>query len=358
MHDSLILFEEIPGRGGNLGLITLNRPRALNALSHEMVVLIHQKLLEWEEAYSIKAVVIRATEGRAFCAGGDLRSVYEKHQQQDPLIVDFFRDEYRLNHCIHHYSKPYIAFLDGITMGGGAGISLHGSHCIGTERLIFAMPETGIGFFPDVGGTYFLPRLSGRWGYYLGLTGAQISCDDSLALDLINYKFPQENLHLALSALADTAFGDDPRESVSAILRKFHIRPEHSPLMAEAEKIQEHFGKDTVEDIFTSLETSSETWCKNTLDSLKTKSPTSLRVSFQALQEGIKRDFDQCMQMEYHLTCHFVQHHDFYEGIRALIIDKEGQPKWQPSELSAISQQSIESYFMPLQGKEALLLFD
>src|SRR5579872_925135 len=181
---SEIAFEEISGRDDNLGLITLTRQSVLNALNQKMINAIDQQLKEWENANHIKAVVIRAAPGRAFCAGGDVRSVYDRKLAQDPKIADFFRDEYGMNRRIHHYPKPYIALMDGITMGGGVGISVHASHRVATERLVFAMPETGIGFFPDVGTTYVLPRLPDFIGMYLGLTGARLTLNDCLALGL------------------------------------------------------------------------------------------------------------------------------------------------------------------------------
>src|SRR3990167_4221018 len=182
-----ILFEELVGHEGNIGLVTLNRPKALNALTHSMILSLDKQLTLWEEQENIKAIVITAVEGRAFCAGGDIRFTYEKWDYNDGSLPLYFRDEYRLNRRIFHYSKPYIALLDGITMGGGVGISIHGSHRVATENLVFAMPETGIGFFPDVGGTYFLPRLPDKFGYYLGITGARIDCYDCCALGLTQH---------------------------------------------------------------------------------------------------------------------------------------------------------------------------
>ena len=174
MTNDDVIFTEIKGRLGDIGLITLNRPRALNSLTLEMIKAIHRELLAWRKANHIKAVMINAVPGRAFCAGGDLRLTYERMQAKEAHIAHFFWDEYELNCCIFHYPKPYIALLDGITMGGGVGISIHGSHRVATDKLVFAMPETGIGFFPDVGASYFLPRLPHQFGFYLGLTGARI----------------------------------------------------------------------------------------------------------------------------------------------------------------------------------------
>ncbi len=196
-----ILFEELSGRDGNIGLITLNRQKALNALNHQMFLDLNAQLAEWETADHIKAVIIRAAEGRAFCAGGDIRYAFQKKLENDPTLPLFFRDEYQLNLRIFHYPKPYIALLDGITMGGGAGISLHGSHRIGTERLVFAMPETSIGFYPDVGASYFLSRLPYKVGFYLGLTSARITYNDCFWLGLINYFVPQDDFSKLIYAI-------------------------------------------------------------------------------------------------------------------------------------------------------------
>src|SRR3990167_2591411 len=208
-----VLFDEMKGEGGNLGLITLNRPEVLNSLNQSMIHAMHDQLKIWAAADDIKAVVIRPADGRAFCAGGDIRSTYARRLEKDAALPRFFYDEYQLNRTIHHYPKPYIAFLDGITMGGGVGISIHGSHRVATDRLLFAMPETGIGFFPDVGGTYFLPRLKGQMGFYLGLTGARINADDCIGLGITQHKVSEHDLSNILAALANKVFAADAKAS-------------------------------------------------------------------------------------------------------------------------------------------------
>lgn len=357
MLQPTVLFNELPGKQGNLGLITLNRPEALNALTHEMIVLIHQKLLAWENASDIKAVVLRAAAGRAFCAGGDLRLVYEKHKLKDPTLFHFFCDEYRLNHYIFHYTKPYISFLNGITMGGGAGLSLHGSHCVATERTLFAMPETGIGFFPDVGATYFLSRLPNALGFYLGLTGARIGGDDCLAMQLLDYKILSTNLDLVLKALADTPFHSSEHEAVSQILLNFHQPAEPSTSSEHYQFINQAFTNPSIEKILLHLEENATPWHQEIAAVLRKKSPTSLKVTLRQLHEGLKRDFDQCMQLEYHLMSHLCQAHDFFEGIRAVLIEKTQDPQWQPTELKEITPEMVEAFFTPLAGEAAQLLF-
>lgn len=352
-----IIFEEITGRDGNIGLVTLNRPEALNALSHEMTVKLHQQLLYWENDSRIKGVIIQAVKGRAFCAGGDIRAIYEKNKTRDSSLIDFFRDEYRLNHYIFHYPKPYIALMNGVTMGGGVGISIHGSHRVGTENLILAMPETGIGFFPDIGGSYFLSRLPHHVGIYLGLTGAQLDVSDCLAVRLIDHKILQEHLPFAIKALAETSFERQGKKTVTRILKQFEAPSVPSSLKPYFPVINETFAQKQLENIFSGLQMMNSDWCLQTINNLKIKSPTSLKITLQQLHQGLGQDFKQCLQMEYYLAGHFLQGHDFFEGIRAFIITKDRLPNWQPDKLSDINQSDIDKYFTPLPGTEAQLLF-
>lgn len=353
MNTPEILFEEIPGVDGNLGLITLNRPQVLNALNHSMFIMLHQQLKQWKNDSQIKAVIIRAAEGRAFCAGGDIRSAYERKQKKDSSLHHLFRDEYRLNAEIHHYPKPYIALLDGITMGGGAGVSIHGSHRVATERLVFAMPETAIGFFPDVGASYFLSRLPEKIGIYLGLTGQRISASDCIALNLATHFVSRDSLTRIIEKLANTSLRNETKNTVTTILNQFSIPTEKSNLLELQNKINAYFSENSVENIIHALEKNSNAWEKETLAILKTKSPTSLKVTLLAFQKGMRLDFDACMQMEYRLVHRFLQGHDFFEGIRAAIIDKDQAPHWQPASLENVSNQEIEKYFLPL--KEELV---
>lgn len=344
-----VLFEEISGRDGNIGLITLNRPQVLNALNHNMFNVLQYQLTEWEAANQIKAVVIRAAEGRAFCAGGDIRSAYEKKLAKDTTLPYFFRDEYQLNLRIYNYSKPYIALLDGITMGGGAGISINGSHRVATERLSFAMPETGIGFYPDVGGSYFLSRLPYKIGFYLGLVGARISYADCAALGLVNYVVSRENISDILYALADAPLQNNPKMEVSAILETFSASYPASTLLEHTTEIETCFSKNSVEEIIQALSLQQSEWCQQTLALIKAKSPTSLKVTLRALQEGLKVSFNENMRTEYRLTTRFLEGHDFFEGIRAAIIDKDQSPRWQPADLKDVSLNEVEKYFSPLE---------
>ncbi len=343
-----VIFSELSGVGGNLGVITLNRPAALNSLNHAMIHAIHQSLDVWSKSPDIKAVVIQAVEGRAFCAGGDIRLVYEKAKQSNPDMTDFFYDEYHLNRAIFHFPKPYIALLDGITMGGGVGISIHGSHRVVTDRVLFAMPETGIGFFPDVGGTYFLPRLPHAAGYYLGLTGARIKADDCVALGLATHKVSQDNIPAIVTALCQTDFGGHARNAVSEILSNFNTNPTATPLQEALHEIKNCFVGDNVQSIIQRLQSATHSVCQEALVALQKKSPTSLIVTLQALNNGNNLDFDACMRQEFRLVTRFLLGHDFIEGIRAAIIDKGQAPAWQPATLAEVSAQAISTYFAPL----------
>lgn len=347
-HHDEVLFTEVKGNGGHLGLITLNRPAVLNSLNLTMIHVLSAQLDKWANDQQIKAVVIRAVEGRAFCAGGDIRSTYEHMQRHDMSILNFFRDEYLLNKKIFHYPKPYVALLDGITMGGGVGISIHGSHRVATDRLLFAMPETGIGFFPDVGGTYFLPRLPHHIGYYLGLSGARINCDDAVDIGLIQHKVQSHDLENIIAAIAHENFSNDANASVTRVLQSFEQKVENAKIRSLFATVEQCFMEETMEAITTKLACLSDEIADGILAELNKKSPLSLKVSLRAMQEGARRNFDECMMQEYRLVARFLQGHDFVEGIRAVIIDKDQCPQWQPDTLERVSADAVNSYFAPL----------
>lgn len=349
MESQEVLFEEKVGKQGSLGIITLNRQDALNALNRSMIQSLDKQLVLWEKADYIKAVVIRAAEGRAFCAGGDIRFTYEQWlQHEEAAVIQLFYDEYRLNRRIFHYPKPFIALLDGITMGGGVGISIHGSHRVATERLVFAMPETGIGFFPDVGGSYFLPRLPGKVGYYLGLVGPRINHNDCCAIGLTQHLVSRAVLPTIIEAVAETNLGQDAKMTVTQLLKQFSMLAQPSTLASLQTDIDACFGADTVEAIVASLESCANPWGRDTAALLRKKSPTSLKVTLQQLSAGRHLDFDSCMQLEFRLVNRFLQEHDFREGVRAVIIDKDQSPQWQPASLEAVTAEIIKPYFLPL----------
>ncbi len=342
MKTQAVLFEIMPGKGGGLGMITLNRPSVLNALNHDMNLAIRAQLREWALNPDVKAILVRSV-GRAFCAGGDLRFTYE-HYADKSTLENFFYHEYQLNRDIFHYPKPYIALLDGITMGGGVGLAIHGSYRIATERLLFAMPETGIGFFTDVGGTYFLPRLQGRLGFYLGLSGARLAFEDCVALGIATGYVPHDHLEWLTQQLADEVF-DDPHQSVQRVLNRFYLMPAPGQLLQHQAALEGCFSGDTVENILDALRQSEDHFCNTVGEIIKKRSPTSLKVTLLALQKGKNMDFDSCMTQEYSLACHFIQQHDFMEGIRAVIIDKDSSPFWQPAHLAEVSSEVVAGYF-------------
>lgn len=346
MTSADVLFEVQEGQGGNLALITLNRPQALNALTHEMCLLIEEKLRFWETDPAIKVVVMQGAGEKAFCAGGDIRSLYDLgKQQQYAAAMVFFHDEYRLNYLISHYTKPYIALMDGITMGGGVGLSVHGAYRVGTERLVMAMPETGIGFFPDIGGTYFLSRCGDELGVYLGLTGDKIDAGDAIYSQLIDYVIPSHHLNDVLNTLLTTEFNGNEREKVEIILANFNVTTERSNLYAHREMIKQAFSHSTMELIILALQEHKTAWHVAVLEKLQTKSPTSLAVTLEALRRGVELDLNHCLDMEYNLCSHFIRGHDFYEGVRALLLDKDKTPHWQPAKLDELSREKVLSYF-------------
>lgn len=342
-----ILFEEIPGKDGDLGVITLNRQNALNALNHAMIVEMNEHLKAWENKGSIKAIIVQAAPGRAFCAGGDVRAVYDKKLKNDPHLMDFFKDEYELNRRIFHYKKPYISYLNGITMGGGAGISIHGSHRIGTENLVFAMPETTLGFFPDVGSSYFLSRLPDSIGLYLGLTGEKIGVNDCAALRLVTQIISTDDYSHIVNSFMENPLPD--KDSVTAIIESYAKTSGFSELLKNKHEISEHFQKKSVEEIIKSLKNTDTVWSQNILEILRAKSPLSMKVTFEEIRTASHLNFDTCMEMEFGIMRGFLQSHDFFEGIRALLVDKDKKPIWEPNSINSILPENIAPFFPKIQ---------
>ncbi|HEY2032285.1 MAG TPA: enoyl-CoA hydratase/isomerase family protein [Rhizomicrobium sp.] len=343
-EEAEVLFE----RRGALGLITLNRPKALNALTHEMCVVMKQQLDKWAKDDAIKSVAVRGAGDRAFCAGGDIRALYESGKARTPYALEFYRDEYILNAAIKHYPKPYVALIHGIDMGGGVGVSVNGSHRIAGESMVFAMPETGIGLFPDVGGSYFLPRCPGEIGIFLGLTGMRLKTADSLYAGIATSFVPMTRWDTLLTALAD---GTNPDTAIAGLKDTVP-----DTFLAEHRgAIDRIFALGSVEEILAALDAEHEDWTDDLAATIRTKSPTSLKIAYRQIREGRKLEFDDCMKMEYRMVNRIVAGHDFYEGVRAVIIDKDNVPRWQPSELSGVSQADVDAYFAPLGEKELQL---
>lgn len=329
-------------RLGKAGVVTLTRPKALNAVNHVMVNALAKALAAWEKDDAVELVVVKG-EGRAFSAGGDILDIYEAGRAGKPPI-GFFADEYRLNAAIARFPKPYIALIDGIVMGGGVGISFHGSHRILTENAIFAMPEVGIGFFPDVGGSHFLPRLKGEFGLYLGLTGNRIRYGDALYSGLATHAVAVADLAGLVDELAETGNAD-------AALKKVCITPPRETDDATLFALAKHFSAETLDGVLESLRqgtAAGDAFAKGALRTIELRSPTSLHVAQRQIRSGAMLSMDECMCMEFRILNRMLVNHDFYEGIRAAIIDKGSKPRWKPPTLDEIDEDAIEAYFAPL----------
>lgn len=344
----------IAERRGPLGLITLNRPKALNALTQAMIGVMHDTLDRWVDDPGVHAVIVRGAGDRAFCAGGDVVAIYRdglaaRAGESDGAVTrSFFLDEYRLDHRIHTYPKPYIALLDGLTMGGGVGVSMHGRYRVATESMVFAMPETGIGLFPDVGATWFLPRAPGEVGTYLALTGRRCRTDDCYYIGYATHDVPKAELD---GLIADLAAGDwhrDPHRLIEQVLASHRQDPGPAPLSANRHLIDRCFGHDSVEAIVAALKAEGGTWAQETLETLAGLSPTSLKLTLAALRRGAHMSYAQCVTMEYRLTQFCMAGHDFFEGIRARLVDKDNAPQWQPADLAGVDDAAIEAAFAPL----------
>ncbi|MBP2161534.1 MULTISPECIES: enoyl-CoA hydratase/isomerase family protein [Asticcacaulis] len=322
-----------------IGRITLNRPKALHALTTEMCSGMADALTAWEQDEAIRAVLVDHAEGtRGFCAGGDIRKVAESGRKDGVEAAEFFRVEYTLNNQIKHYPKPYIAVMDGITMGGGVGISVHGSHRIVTERTIFAMPETGIGLFPDVGGGWFLPRLEGELGTWLALTGAQLRGGDVVAAGIGTHFLPSDRVEVLKQALAS---GQTIDAALSGLAEAVS-HPSYAPHMAT---INRCFAHDTMAQISIALNAEGSEWALKQAEILTKRSPQSLAVALKQLREGRgMTSFEEVMKMEYRLACRITRTRDFSEGVRAVIEDKDNAPAWLASvDLSPVIEHMFDS---------------
>ncbi|MFB7631645.1 enoyl-CoA hydratase/isomerase family protein [Streptomyces sp. NPDC056149] len=331
---------------GRAGYLTLNRPRALNALTHPMVRRIDGALTAWENDPSIETVVLTGAGERGLCAGGDIRAVHDDARDGDGTAsAAFWADEYRLNARIARYRKPYVALMDGIVMGGGVGVSAHGSVRIVTERSRIAMPETGIGFIPDVGGTYLLALAPGSLGLHLALTGAQIGAADALLCGLADHYVPSEAL---------PALGDDLAERpVHAVLER-HVRPAPSGQLADQRPwIDACYTADTVEEIIDRLSSHGDPAAKEAAETLLTKSPTSLKVTLTALRRARHLgSLEAVLDQEYRVSCASLTAPDLVEGIRAQIVDKDRNPRWSPPALADVTDAHIARFFAPLGADE------
>ena len=334
--------EILVARDGGLGRLTLNRPQALHALTTVMCSTCITVLSDWRRDPAVQAVLIDHSGERGFCAGGDIRMLADSGASDGRLARAFFFTEYRLNHLLFSYPKPVIAVMDGITMGGGVGLSAPARYRLATERTTFAMPETGIGLFPDVGGGWFLPRLPGRIGLWLALTGARIKAADCLHAGLATHHVPSERLPELKATLAENP------SDIEALLAQFHVDPGPAPLLAHRAELDAAFGQGSVEAILAALEAGSD-WARAQALALRTKSPQTLKVAFRQLALGLAApDFAANMAMEYRIGARVVQRHDFLEGVRAVIVDKDNAPKWDPATLEGVGEDLLDAIFAPL----------
>jgi enoyl-CoA hydratase len=328
---------------GKVGRLTLNRPQALHALTTGMVALMTGTLLAWRDDAAIETVLIDHSGERGFCAGGDIRFLAASAAEGGAAAREFFFTEYRLNHLLFTYPKTVIVIMDGITMGGGVGISMPADYRIGTERTAFAMPETGIGLFPDVGGGWYLPRLHGATGAWLALTGARLKAADCELLGITTDVVESKDVAALTAAILA-----DP-DDIEEILTELEWDPGPVSLAAHREQIDALFGHDTVEDIFEALAADGSDWALAQLAALKTKSPLSMKTALRQIRRGaVMADFARYMAMEMRIATRIVVSHDFTEGVRAVIVDKDNAPRWSPATLEGVTPAMLDAVFAPL----------
>ncbi|XP_056436184.1 3-hydroxyisobutyryl-CoA hydrolase, mitochondrial [Gadus chalcogrammus] len=349
-----VLLEKV----GRAGVITLNRPKALNALNLTMTRMLYPQLKEWETDEQTDIVIIKGAGGRAFCAGGDIIAVTEAGKSGDPLAQDFFREEYVLNNTIGMYKKPYIALIDGITMGGGVGLSVHGRFRVATEKTVFAMPETAIGLFPDVGGGYFLPRLQGKLGMFLALTGFRLKGRDVQRAGVASHFVESQKI----SALELDLVGlrSPSNEDVSKLLESYQTQScldAEKPfvLQPHLQDINRLFSAGSVEGILQNLNTDNSAFAKKQAETLARMSPTSLKITFRQLEQGAAMSLQDVLVMEYRLCQACMRGKDFYEGVRSVLIDKDHSPRWSPATLAEVSDHSVDQCFSPLGERDLRL---
>jgi enoyl-CoA hydratase len=325
---------------GSVGVMTLNRPKAINSLNHNMVNLIDGALAQWAQDPAITAVVLAGAGERGLCAGGDLVPLYNSARAGGADARKFWFDEYCLDAKVGSFPKPYVSLMDGIVMGGGVGVSAHGSIRVVTETSKIAMPEVSIGFIPDVGGTYLLSRAPGLLGLHAALTGAPFSGADAIALGFADHYVPRA----ALEAFTAAVVG----EGVEAAVRAYEEEPPASQLLAQRHWIDECYSGETAIEIVAALRGHDEDAAKDAADLIETRSPVSVCVALQAIRRAADLgSLEEVLRQEYRTTCGALRSHDFVEGIRAQIIDKDRNPKWSPPSLAAVTEQDVEDYFTP-----------
>ena len=348
MSEAEILFEIQNG----LGVATLNRPKALNSISLGMIREMERVIPQWEKDPAVKAVVLRGAGDRAFCAGGDVTGLY-REMRDDPkgtLRRDFFYEEYIVNRRIYRYAKPWISLIDGIDMGGGVGFSVHGSHSVASEKFLFAMPETTIGLFPDVGGSYFLSRLPGALGTFLALTSHRLKAADALWAGIVQAHVPSARIGELQAALAEADLaGPEANKKVDAVIARFSADPGTATLPAMMLEIDRCFSADSVSQIVAKLRAQGGEWAAKQLATLMKLSPLSMAITLEQFKQCAVRSFEDTMTIEYRMSQRCMQTgHDFFEGVRALLIDKDQKPKWNPPTIEGVTKAMVEEHFRPV----------
>jgi enoyl-CoA hydratase len=339
--------EEVLARvEGGVGRLTLNRPRALNALTRNMCEIVSRNLLAWQDDEQVAGVLIDHAGERGFCAGGDIRLIQESGKGDGQAARAFFGDEYRMNELLFRYPKPITAVMDGVTMGGGVGVSQPARWRIATERTLFAMPEADIGLFPDVGAGWYLAHLPGETGLWMALTGARLRGPDCAALGLATHFIESGKLEGFKAALVSG-------EGVEAALARFASEPGPVPVNDQRADIDRLFAHDTVEEIVQALEADGSPWAQAQLAAIARKCPTTHKVSLREIREGARRaSFADEMAAEYRIAVRMVHRHDFIEGVRAVILDKDNSPRWDPASLEEVTEAMVSELFAELPSDE------
>ncbi|MCO7520370.1 MULTISPECIES: enoyl-CoA hydratase/isomerase family protein [unclassified Pseudomonas] len=334
----------------HIGHLTLNRPAGLNALTLDMVRSLRQRLDQWADDPQVHAVALRGEGPKGFCAGGDIRSLHDSFKAGETLHEDFFVEEYALDLCIHRYRKPVLVLMDGFTLGGGMGLAQGCDLRIVTERSRLGMPEVGIGYFPDVGGSYFLPRVPGELGIYLGVSGIQIKAADALYCGLADWYLDSAQLAALDQGLDTLQFGEHPLKDLQGLLARLGTQVlEDAPLAALRPVIDHFFALPDLPSIIEQLRAvtigDSRQWALDTAALLESRSPLAMAVTLELLRRGRRLALEECFAMELHIDRQWFAHGDIIEGVRALIIDKDKQPRWNPPTLAGLTQQRVEQFF-------------
>ncbi|TKA92195.1 enoyl-CoA hydratase/isomerase family protein [Halopseudomonas bauzanensis] len=333
-----------------VGHLTLNRPAGLNALSLEMVRSLRQQLDAWHNDPAVRLVVLRANGEKAFCAGGDIRGLYDSFKAGDGMYVTFFEEEYAMDQVLHGYTKPVLALMDGFVLGGGMGLAQAASHRVVTERVKMGMPETGIGYFPDVGGSYFLSRLEGAIGQYLGVTGSHVRAADALYCGLADHCISSDLVTELDQALNSQSWSDDPAGDLDQLLRKRASQKlPGSEIKALRSAIDRHFSHPDMLRIRASLSSEDcpayQDWAERTLATIDSKSPLAMNVTLELLRRGRELDLADCFALELHLDRQWFAKGDIMEGVRALIVDKDKTPRWSPPTLAEVTAEQVAAFF-------------